>query len=285
MHYTIIIVPLALIGCTSTYNHRGAKERQGLEAFKANSTIELAESMDRILQASTEKLNELIADKDCQVCLAAAWERVYRALPKEEREPETDRAAPNPFAMSRFLGLIEGRLGVNIPESWEAAFASVNISEQIYVSFPENDTEGADGEGAIQKASVVLEQSKGHLIVKQGAEIWLLPSEDQWVENASVALTDEHAYLAAYSQFPVHYRLYKLDRQTGNILWVARVWADGGLMSYTGMGWHHVDLQVTTGTIVVFGISTVTAYVEAFDKRSGESRCRFGTRYLEFAKE
>lgn len=81
------------------------------------SPEELAARIAKFLPTSTRtELGRLVAVSDCTAVMAAGWERVRRTMPETMQEAAV---TPDILAISRFLGLIEGRLQVPIPKTWE----------------------------------------------------------------------------------------------------------------------------------------------------------------------
>ena len=101
------------------------------------------------------------------------------------------------------------------------------------------------------------------------------------VDDVAVHLETEAAYIALYGWPPIPRKLFAIDRASKKVIWSSKAWANGGLMSYQGQGWHFAEIRSAGETISLFGISEGGAYVEVFDKKSGENRCRFSTSYFD----
>jgi hypothetical protein len=52
------------------------------------------------------------------------------------------------------------------------------------------------------------------------------------------------------------------------------------LVIYEGQCWHLAEMRLAGERLVIFGVSCGVAYVEVFDKKTGEALCRFSTEYL-----
>jgi hypothetical protein len=93
-------------------------------------------------------------------------------------------------------------------------------------------------------------------------------------------------YVALYNSLLPTYTLFAIDRSNRKLLWSAEVWgksrvsANGGPVSETGSDWHVVSLRATDRTVAVFGCSGTAIYLEAFDCKTGENKCRFSTNYF-----
>jgi hypothetical protein len=187
--------------------------------------------------------------------------------------------SPDGQAISRFLGLVEGRIQVPIPKAWEATVKSAKGYGQraIWFSYPkrverssiEDWSLGRDGDQWIVK--------KDGQSIRVPVEVRLAP-----VEKAAVHLAAETAYVALYHSWPpTPYRLLAVHPGNGKVIWSAKVWAAGGLTDYDGDGWHVAELRLVGETLAIFGVSDSAAYIELFDKKTGKNRCRFSTAYFD----
>jgi hypothetical protein len=99
----------------------------------ARSPEDLAARIGKLLVTSTRSdLDRLVTVSDCTLSLAAGWERVRRTMPEAERG---DVVVPDSPAVSRFLGLVEGRLRVPIPKTWAETLQSSAGHGQKSTSF------------------------------------------------------------------------------------------------------------------------------------------------------
>jgi hypothetical protein len=241
---------------------------------RADSPEELATRLAGLLAAAPMgELDRLVSDPDCTVALAAGWERVRRTIPRAKAQ---EVVSPDGEALSRFLGLIEGRARVPIPGAWEATVKSAKGHSPKAVWFPLLEPVRKD-----LARPRPLRRDGDQWIVEQEGRTIKLPAEDGLglVDHAAVLLVGETLYVALYGWPPNPYRLFAVDRGSGKVIWSSKVWAAGGLMSYEGQGWHVATLHSAGETLAVFGVSDGAAYVEVFDKKTGVNRCRFSTAY------
>jgi hypothetical protein len=253
---------------------------------EARSPKELAARLAKLTHTSTgTELDRLVSASDCGVALAAGWERVLRTMPEKEQKQS---AAPDPPAISRFLGLVEGRLRVSIPKSWGDALHSAGGYSQKHISFNVLDPAFAEhraGDWLLRQdgADWLLERGWQSIKLRAELEIDLLMVTCGTVERAG-----ERAYVAVYSSLPESkYSVFAINQRTGHIRWSAeawgssRVWPPGLIVGYSGHYSHAVTMRSTDETLVVFGISDNAVYVEVFDRLTGENRCRFSTAYFD----
>jgi hypothetical protein len=209
------------------------------------------------------------------VALAAGWERVCRTVPAAEQD---ELVNPDKEAISRFLGLLEGRIQFSIPGEWEAAVKSARAYHRRDFRFsrPERGEQPFPGHGLLRRA--------GHQwIVKKDARLIKLPTSDGSgpVDFAAVEFAGEKAFTALYGWPPAPYKLIATDLGSGEVIWSSSVWAAGDWRGYSGSGWHFVTIRSAGEKLAVFGMDFRTVYVEVFDKKTGENRCRFSTAYVD----
>jgi hypothetical protein len=244
----------------------------------ASSPAELERRVAELLSNSTRgELGSLVSVADNATAMASGWERVRRTMPESRHE---DVVSPDLLAISRFLGLIEGRIQVPIPTSWEESLKSARGYDQRSVGFPPPNA--ADTDPRVSK--MWLPSRDGHhWVVKRENESVRISAEDGLgsVHHAAVARTRDRTFVALYGADAGPYRLLAIDEGTTKVLWSSNVWADGGLNARTGApGWHIVTLHPSAESLVVFGASFSAMYVELFELKTGQSRCRFSTAYF-----
>ncbi len=225
--------------------------------------------------ASTTELHRLATVPDCDVALAAAWERVCRTVPAAQQE---ELVNPDRDAISRFLGLLEGRIQFSIPEEWEASVKSAKVfrRREFLFSCPERGEQPFPGHGLLRRA--------GHQwIVKKDGKLITLPADkgSAPVDFAAVEFADKRAFTALYGWPPAPYKLFATDLESGEVIWSSSVWAAGDWIGYSGWGWHFVAIRSAGDKLAIFGMDSRTLYVEVFDKNTGANRCRFGTAYAD----
>jgi hypothetical protein len=242
---------------------------------QADSPEELARRIAELFPtASAGKLDRLVCAPDCTTAVAAAWERVRRTFP--DADPH-EIVVPGRQALSRFLGVLEARMRVPIPEAWEATFKSARAyhHEVPWFVYPEKPADRFRG--------LVKPKREGdQWVVTLGRVTVRVPAEDgrEFVEHATVLVDGTTVYVALYGWPPTPSRLLAVDQGSGKTLWSTKVWAAGGLIGYEGQGWHFAEMSLADDRIAVFGVSDGAAYVEVFDKKTGANRCRFSTMYF-----
>jgi hypothetical protein len=252
----------------------------------AGSPEELAGRLAKLLSASTRsELQRLVSVPDRTAAMAAAWERVRRTMPETE---QVDVVTPDLLAVSRFLGLIEGRVGVPVPKAWEETVKSAVGRSQRNIWFPPRWDLALIGRSSGQWP---LERDGAHWLVKKDSQSITLPAQDQveTFSDATVECAGESAYVGLYGSLPTSaYRLFAVNQGSGNVVWSCNVWGTsrirprGVIVNTSGSDWHVANMRASGETLVVFGFSSRAVYLEAFDRKTGENRCRFSTAYFDF---
>ena len=232
---------------------------------------------------SEQDLRRLVADPDSTIAVSGGWHRVLQTVAEGTLG---ESARPGNAALNRFLGLVEGRVGVPIPDFWEAGVLSTvhqraeraEWDDYVYFPTPQRLENGAH-ERPSDAGDWSLRRADDRWLVTQGGVKWSLPAHDGRgpVDHVRVHLRGGNAYVALYAWPPGGHMVHSVDRSSGRVVWSSEVWADCGLTAYTGYGWHEVEIRTTSDQLVVFGLSTHIAYVEVFDRRTGQNLWRFNT--------
>ena len=84
--------------------------------------------------STSDQLDRLVCDPDTTVAIAAGWERVSsRTMPKDSKSRVREKRSR--VEVSRFLGLVEGRTRVPIPNSSEVNVKSTTGYSQTHIRF------------------------------------------------------------------------------------------------------------------------------------------------------
>src|SRR5262249_38868051 len=149
---------------------------------------------------------------------------VRRTLPMEKKE-EYVRADGQ--ALARFLGFVEGRLRVPIPEMWEAAVHAAQGRSQESIVFDIPD-----------KFFKVLPPSEDKWL-KRDADNWVVRVDNETVKLptddglgtqglATVLMDSDRVYVALFITCPgPPSRLWALDRRTNKTIWSSKTLGNG----------------------------------------------------------
>ena len=108
-------------------------------AIGAKAPFESARWYRRLYaEANDIDLIELQRHHDRGLAMRTAWERVRRCIPKETRGRSM---SVDPRFLFRFLGFVEGRLQISIPQWWEKGVLRSQAHSRARVSFTAADDE------------------------------------------------------------------------------------------------------------------------------------------------
>jgi hypothetical protein len=254
-------------------------------------TIRTAESSDDVAKSykslfkevKREDLRKMQMDPEDSIAFHAAWELLKMDRESEltkkllmNKRDEVDVESVEPAVIQRFLGFVEGKLGMELPKWWEL-FA---IRARVYAS-------GVWFYPAPKMSSIVkdakIRKTAGNYVVTQLGDSFTVKARildsapDPSDGGVAASLDASRCFLASYdSDRGFSFPLICVDRNTEKLLWKARVWACDRKFS-TGIGYHIVSLRVTKSRIVVFGADPGGMYIEAFDIKTGDNVLRFST--------
>ena len=288
--------------CICAQARSGGAQNKWRDAFpqaEVPSQAALAGIVRAVIRpASAKELETLVAGKDITVALDAGWERVVRGTPADTTDnfkgPFTTMEArfnaipgPDRAALARFLGLVEGRLGLQIPKTWEASVEHAKYNNDRHIWFPTDERISP-----VREAVVKLRSEQNVRVRKEG---------DHWFETvdgeplalattggyAAVTASGQTAYVALCEDSPSSYKIYAQQRGGGRVIWSSEVWAEGCYMYGQLVGGRSgpdfqpvVEIEAAGDEVAVFGLTGPAAYIEVFDARTGRNVCRFDTAYF-----
>jgi hypothetical protein len=247
----------------------------------SSSAWERAAACEELLhRASDDELRILKANENQTLAFRAGWESVRRTIPGTKA---LRAVKPNVLALYRFVGFLEGQVGMPLPQWWENALLGAQAYSRDNIVFDRLSRPHVEGAGQNQ---VIWQKDDDTLVGTIGEKSVRIPSDvlevlrrNEINRRLRLIVDDEMAYLAVHADNAVPYTLACFDLKSGTLRWDADVWAAGGLVDYDGPTFHHLQLVRTGDAVYVFGGSGDSVYVEAFSCKSGENIFRFSTSY------
>ena len=185
------------------------------------------------------------------------------------------------LSRARFVGFVEGRLKVTVPEWWEDMLLRVNI-ELNYLRFDPGDLSiYTMNNQKFKTSSGVSVSTKGDQIevMVKDVRINLASRGTSGMRIGTVAAlaTEDSVYLVLASDTPRNSDLVKADLD-GSIVWKANISGDLQPLSHSGRQLHFIEPVLgEDGRIHVFGGGGNCYYIESFDAQTGANIVRFFT--------
>jgi hypothetical protein len=256
-------------------------------------------------RTNREWLARLQADSDAGMALQAAWEAA--------KDPGNG-LAPRP---QRFLGFLDGRLGLHAPVQWEVDIvarcfgdrqAAMNAALREYLPVApflrrlEDGTVGyhherrrKTGLDLFALPGTVLKEDGDAVIITVGRASTSVPGvalrqarKDHPVADEVDAYLDaERLVIALHDVTGIAFPLLCLEARSGKLLWRAEAWGYRGdkiLGPLTGLWRHDIAIAVTEKFVALFEDGNGCS-LEAFDLRTGRPAFRFSADYWLYQKK
>ena len=250
---------------------------------------------------SHDDLQNLVNHKDISIAAFSRWSL---------RDVQSSGARLHSHPQ-RWLGFLEGRIGVPVPDVWAATLSCAPgpfQSQTAAIFAPaglvrsQEFSWGSAGETTVTLPSpsrrtplhrascgLYLEMdhnvsARGGIVTFQAGEMSLrLPEQAlkyAWHKHSgnnarcTFRFDRDHLFVAFYDASGHSYPLLCFDAKTRQLLWSAEVWA---LQDAQPQQWgtaprdHRVDLVVGPNVVACFGIEGNTCYAEGFDSTTGHS--------------
>ena len=301
-----LLVVSSLVSVSAAQDTEADQQNEKLDVSavtSAKTALELSAAYASLLRGSDQDtLAELETSSATGLALQAAWEELAQSVPRSPasaiRSERSGSSRINRVALSRFIGFVEGRLGVRVPNWWEEHLAIARVSqweeagllnvwvrdtgrygycEGLLTGNPEELAEieccTAGDISSIEVSEKVLsvhvDQSKFHVSRPNGKKLYVFAKKCDNV--TAVALV--------HSVYPSN-TLYKIDLRNGTVLWQRKLWCDASPVIRSGdLGFHWSEAVRKDDAIIVFGLRSDVVYIEAFEVSTGMPVFRFSTTY------
>lgn len=241
--------------------------------------------------ASEDGLSKLLVHPHPNVAIRAAWERLERGVRTDNPvENQSFEVSPDRSAIERFVGFVEGRLNVLPPVWWVemligSLYRDAGTHEYWVFHRPADPVYHRTEIGLLAEDGIELhEVDRGTAVVGNGMD-FVIPvavtsdASRRGITEGISACSDGHSnFVALYSSIPHGFRVSRIDAQSDEMNWSARVWVNGENVLFTGnRHCNFVELMRTDRLLYVFGANLHDVYIEAFQIEDGVSEFRFST--------
>lgn len=282
---TTLGVLVLLLGCST-----GACSKPRVSIFggqthrRSTGDARDAAAAHRKMFGSDENIRKWKQSRNHGTAMRAAWEQVRHVLPDP---PQNDALAVDPAMMNRFLGFVEGRLGVEPPRWWNETMLDSQAYDRDNVFFVSREPAPClrTQLGPVAPQGTSLVRDSHWIRIESGGQSFNVSSSilerdgNGFIDGVSCAIGESRCFVATYFDRCVPYRLVCVEKYRRQPVWSAEVWAAGGIVNYTGVGFHCVTVVVRGSTVILFGAGDDCAYIEGFQCDSGANVFRFSTSY------
>jgi hypothetical protein len=289
MSYRVaLVIPICILVAPvlGQAQHSSVKDKDDIEKFfqSKDASENLYLFHDFIRRWGSERLRSLKNDADLSVALRAAWEEICFTLPEKG---QFGALTVDSRKLHWFVGFMEGRLNLDLPEYWVKGFVHAeafrrdnvvfhHLDESIYHATNHNlrvprDTSVEDRDGGVEfkvgKDSITIPTSQFEKMTPPGS-----------VDHLSALFEPDRCFVLAYDGFFGNGTLFCLERPGGKTVWMKELWlgSSGGARSGVSQ-FHAASIIKQKERISVVGITGFAAYVEACDSKDGRIIFRFST--------
>lgn len=276
MHCRIGTITVALILASSHHTDAEGEELdRWIKAAIQTEDEPYKEYRQLFALADANDLASLKRHRHVSIAIQAAWEEARHSLPKQKR---TEGWLPSDRrALARFLGFIEGRTQVAIPDWWfDFVSRGPNPKEQSWY----HDV-NAKYARAPKGTQVSLNSGEYQLTV--GKDSIVLPKSILQVDDdgnlyggISAAFTEDQCFVAIHTDIGFPHTLACLSRSTQKLQWAKQCcgcWIGGG----SGIHESWISLAVQHNRVTLFGAAWTGHYLHAFSAADGTQLFKFST--------
>jgi hypothetical protein len=252
------------------------------------------------VSASPEQLQKLSADANDGVAIRAAWEIARRRLAEDIAADPHNKDGILLKGADRFIGFVEGRLRVSVPQWWASQLALARATRlerpELFGSWDwDKDRLTQIGPRELSTAfgvvpSIVRNKSGELHIAWDKRKLRLSAKQipnDPTCEDLTGLVYRDRCLVLGYDRDSfswLNWVIYGVDPISSDVLWSSRRTfdarrTDGDPMGHTGASIHHVSLVGRDDVVFVFGMECKLVYIEAFRLSDGRPLMRFNSTY------
>jgi hypothetical protein len=274
-----------------TLNVRDSERR----IFTAKSSAYAGALVKDLLKATQGKaLTPPPRGEGFTLALFDAWERqINSSDTKQTRSPE------------RFLGFVEGRLGLHAPSFWEESVIARYVEQhpdesaqyrELQSKYRKDNSDQRLEKRTIQghelrtSATVRVDEKGTATIFGEGQKKTLVKSrllqeifaEFPSVNRLEILIGESDSFVCAFDHFAAHYPLICIATKTGELRWRTVVWAMGSeiVPFRSGIWTHKAVILHDSACVAVFGTGSYgTCYCELFSLEDGRPYGKFASNY------
>jgi hypothetical protein len=259
-------------------------QKLAAEIATAESSSEAVKGYAKLFKTPTPELTrQLKGLPQDGIALRAAWEEAILKGKIREDSTKLDRQV----AIARFLGFVEGRLGISLPVWWEEAIHKAGNEGKGHIGpgLPKNPYHHvASGRWEFDMPNgQSISRTDDSTTISFCDETMSIPKAlvDEVIGGRmSVLIEKDRCFVASHNTLGYSYPLTCLDRKTGKLLWKASVWDWASrIPGATGTWYEYVSVVGKNDRVYVIGTGVHNFYIDAFDQKTGKNVFRFANCY------
>ena len=226
---------------------------------------------ENIGELTNEQLERVKFQSDDTMSICACWELMMRS------RAENEKVSGNPLPVHQtayFIGFVEGRLGMGIPDFWKTALNKISIDDSRFAHLELENTDTAEKQtefGFACPTSLEVEKTSAGYVVhtKDRHQFLLNESIDKDDAISNVIISGELSFIASYSALGSYVKVYAIKENKP--LWKA--YAIVGQTSHVIGRWqrsHFARLYIHNEHLVVYGVASHGLYFTAFQIKDGK---------------
>lgn len=290
-------------------------EQETSSVMRAEDLWEYWDACEELYRGRTDtQVLALKFHSDIGIALSAAWVEFLSSSQPVQRN-NSKGFDFDVASIERFLGFVEGRLGVPLPKAWNQRIVrgrfgwgppglsriqpprEVSILRKWFIGFRDGESQEravspvglfAEEEISINEEMTELITNRVHIVLPPDVVSQLRDSDSDDIQKIlglekigkylSVLVSEEHSYVALFSGECRYFCLTCIENDGGSVKWTAPIWAgEPPTMGDPHSNGHAVYIAEREGLVIVFGVSRPNAYIEGVNASDGTPAFRFYT--------
>lgn len=275
--YLLLLAALAMVMPVSARTIRADPDNQSMKTGPISRALNHVDFKSRLkhrlVNLSDDRIEKFLSSTDSSLVLFVGWHRVTRELKNGDSNSRDEAGAR---ALARFLGLVEGRIAMALPKSWEKRLLTARFDDHNRIEMEDCAAEEVE----TLRQAISRQEYQPWTVTVGDRKIKVL--DDQQGTRALVATAEDAdtSYISVYSVFEKESSVVAIDRNTGEKKWQSRLFLGANSKKCDEGHWKLLELRVNDASVVAFGMEDTGQYFDAFDKATGKATCRFSTEFV-----
>jgi hypothetical protein len=190
------------------------------------------------------------------------------------------------MSLEQFIGFIEGRLRVAVPEYFLTISPSIgNFGVAFNVRVDQNELHAKNSEGPLLQnvEDAFIDKELIHVQLKGHDNVIKVPlaelADSGFLKVDAIQIDDSIWIIRFFGLGATLQNLRCVDVRTEEVKWKQVVWCAYEKRNLMGPLFHRSKMLVRDRELTIFGVATNALYIERFDIGNGKAIMRFGSTY------